>query len=59
MASPSTFYGQQKTVTGKCVLISQDKFCVQLQGFSEEAVNIFKTIPSRSYGNLSHVSLRI
>ncbi|XP_018561828.1 SWI/SNF-related matrix-associated actin-dependent regulator of chromatin subfamily A-like protein 1 [Anoplophora glabripennis] len=42
-----TFYGQKQTA--KCALTSQDRFCVELTGFSNEALQIFKTIPSRSY----------
>ncbi|KAJ8966600.1 hypothetical protein NQ314_003430 [Rhamnusium bicolor] len=48
------FYGKEK-LSGKCVLLSQDRFCVKLNGFSEEAIVIFKTIPSRSYDPKSRI----
>lgn len=47
---PNTFYGVSSLITVKASLISQERFQVDLSGYSEEAIGIFKTIPSRSYG---------
>lgn len=44
-----TFYGNNKAITGSCSLISEDRFVVELSGYSQEAIEIFKAIPTRSY----------
>lgn len=36
-------------ITGTCYLISDFRFAVDLSAFSAAAVDIFKTIPTRSY----------
>lgn len=46
---PNTFYGLSSRITAKCSIIAEDRFQVDLSGYSEEAIEIFKTIPSRSY----------
>lgn len=43
------FYGKS-TITGTCSLISQDRFAVELSGFNTNAIELFKSIPTRSYG---------
>lgn len=51
-AKPSTaqqFYGNTKTITGSCYLISDERFAVDLAGYSAQAIAIFKTIPTRFY----------
>lgn len=48
-ANPGQFYGKQNVVTGTCSLISDERFVVELSGFSQQAIEVFKTIPSRSY----------
>lgn len=46
------FYGQaQKPLKGQCVLISKDRFEVNI-GFSQPVVEAFKTINSRVYGKV-------
>lgn len=47
--TPNKFYGNPSLITVKCSLISPERFQVDLSGFSEDAIAIFKTIPSRSY----------
>ena len=48
----SQFYGQaQKRLRGQCVLISRDRFEVNI-GFSQPVVEAFKTINSRVYGKV-------
>lgn len=39
-----------KVVSGTIYLITEDRFEVKPSDFSEQMINIFKTIPSRSYG---------
>lgn len=54
-----TFYGQNQKQTAKCGLISQDRFAVELSNFNDEAIQIFKTVPSRSYGKFRFGQERI
>ncbi|KAG5898702.1 hypothetical protein JTB14_030652 [Gonioctena quinquepunctata] len=49
MAKPNVYVQKSSTITGKCVLISEDRFNVELSAFSQEAIEIFKSIPSRYY----------
>ncbi|KAJ8915171.1 hypothetical protein NQ315_000423 [Exocentrus adspersus] len=47
-----SFYGQaqaQQRLAAKCSLISENRFCVEMSSFSNEAVRVFQTIPTRSY----------
>ncbi|XP_024878306.1 SWI/SNF-related matrix-associated actin-dependent regulator of chromatin subfamily A-like protein 1 [Temnothorax curvispinosus] len=46
---PRNFFSQASNVTGKCYMISQDRFAVELSAFVPEIVEIFKTVPSRVY----------
>lgn len=48
--TPNKFYGSVTRITAKCSLISQERLQVDLSGYCEEAIGIFKTIPTRSYG---------
>lgn len=50
---------QTKTnvITGTCYLISECRFAVELTGFSTPAINIFKTIPSKSYSKYSGLNI--
>lgn len=51
-AKPSTtqqFYGNTKTITGTCYLVSEERFAVDLSGYSAQAITVFKTIPTRFY----------
>lgn len=45
------FFG--KTVTGTMTVISDSRFEVNLDGYSEKAIDIFRNIPSRNYGKLT------
>ncbi|XP_967843.2 SWI/SNF-related matrix-associated actin-dependent regulator of chromatin subfamily A-like protein 1 [Tribolium castaneum] len=44
-----SFYGKDAVVTGKTSLIKEDRFVVELSGFSTPAIEIFKTMPTRNY----------
>ncbi|XP_077274708.1 SWI/SNF-related matrix-associated actin-dependent regulator of chromatin subfamily A-like protein 1 [Temnothorax americanus] len=46
---PRNFFSQASNVTGKCYMISQDRFALELSAFVPEIVEIFKTVPSRAY----------
>ncbi|RZB39001.1 SWI/SNF-related matrix-associated actin-dependent regulator of chromatin subfamily A-like protein 1 [Asbolus verrucosus] len=48
-AAVAQFYGKDKVVTGKCSLITEERFVVELSGFSSQAIDLFKTIPTRNY----------
>jgi SWI/SNF-related matrix-associated actin-dependent regulator 1 of chromatin subfamily A len=43
------FYGKDKVVTGRCSLITEERFVVELSGFSTPALDVFKAIPTRNY----------
>jgi len=38
------------SVTGKCYMISNDRFAIELSAFIPEIIDTFRTIPSRIYG---------
>lgn len=40
----------QKTVTCSCSLINSQRFAIKIQGFFAPLIDVFKLIPSRSYG---------
>lgn len=40
-------------VTCSCSMVSETRFEVKISGFHEQLVNVFKMIPSKSYGELS------
>lgn len=50
----NAFYGASARLTAKCSVITQDRFQVDLSGYSEEAIVIFKSIPSRQYGKFGN-----
>lgn len=37
-------------VTCSCSVVSETRFEVKISGFHEQLINVFKTIPSRNYG---------
>lgn len=43
------FYGKKEPITGSVYLISEHRFAVDLSEFSAPALEIFKSIPTRSY----------
>jgi len=48
---PKKFFTQASTVTGKCYMISNNRFALETSAFVPEIIATFKTIPSRVYGN--------
>lgn len=48
---PRNFFSQMLTVTGKCYMISDHRFALEISSFVPAIIEIFKTIPSRIYGN--------
>lgn len=48
---PKKFFNQTSTVTGKCYMISNDRFALETSAFVPEIITTIKTIPSKSYGN--------
>lgn len=47
---PRNFFNQTLSVTGKCYMISNDRFALETSSFVPEIIEIFKTVPSRIYG---------
>lgn len=47
---PRRFFNPMLSVTGKCYMISDDRFALELSAFVPEIIDIFKTVPSRIYG---------
>jgi len=52
---PRNFFSQ--TVTGKCYMISEDRFALETSSFVPAIIELFKTIPSRIYGNYKFIDL--
>lgn len=48
---PRNFFSQTSTVTGKCYMISDHRFVLEISSFVPVIIEIFKTIPSRIYGH--------
>ncbi|XP_071562145.1 SWI/SNF-related matrix-associated actin-dependent regulator of chromatin subfamily A-like protein 1 [Temnothorax nylanderi] len=46
---PRNLFSQALNVTGKCYMISEERFALELSAFVPEIVDIFKTVPSRVY----------
>lgn len=45
------FFSRISFLTGKCYMISNERFAVEISSFAPEVIETFKTLPSRSYGN--------
>lgn len=52
-AKQTSPFGKNNIVTGTCALISEDRFTVELSGYSAPAIEVFKTIPSKIYSKLN------
>lgn len=50
---PKNFFSQ--TVTGKCYMISDDRFALETSSFVPMIIELFKTIPSRIYGDYKFI----
>lgn len=48
---PKKFFSQISSVTGKCYMISNNRFALETSAFVPEIIATFKTIPSRVYGD--------
>lgn len=55
---PRNFY-KSPSVTGKCYMISCDRFAFETSSFVPAIIEIFKTVPSRLYGNCELINLKI
>lgn len=44
-----SFFSRTSVLTGKCYMISSERFAVEISSFEPTVINIFKTLPSRSY----------
>lgn len=47
----------RSSVTGKCYMISNDRFALETSSFVPEIIETFKTVPSRLYGNYKLINL--
>jgi len=47
---PRNFFTQTSTLTGKCYMISDDRFALEISSFVPAIIDTFKMIPSRIYG---------
>lgn len=52
---PRNFFSQTVSVTGKCYMISNDRFALETSSFVPAIIEIFKTIPSRIYGKYKYM----
>lgn len=55
---PRNFFSKS-SVTGKCYIISNDRFALETSIFVPAIIETFKTIPSRLYGNYNLINLKI
>ncbi|XP_012259547.2 SWI/SNF-related matrix-associated actin-dependent regulator of chromatin subfamily A-like protein 1 [Athalia rosae] len=46
---PTKFFNKQETATAKCFMKTDNRFAVDLPMFQQQVIEVFKTIPSRSY----------
>ncbi|KAF5287505.1 hypothetical protein FQA39_LY04133 [Lamprigera yunnana] len=44
-----SFYGKNNVVTANCTLISENTFLVEVSGYSQPVIDIFKTIKSKAF----------
>lgn len=44
------FFGRTSVVTGKCYMISNERFALEISSFVPAVIETFKTILSRTYG---------
>ncbi|KAG5326033.1 SMAL1 protein, partial [Acromyrmex heyeri] len=49
------FFNPMVSVTGKCYMISNDRFAIELSAFIPEIIDTFKTVPSRIYDLKSRI----
>lgn len=54
---PRNFFNQTLTVTGKCYMISNDRFALETSSFVPAIIEIFKAVPNRIYGNYKLIDL--
>lgn len=55
---PRNFFSSTSIVTGKCYMISDDRFALETSSFVPAIIEIFKTIPNRIYGNYKLIDLK-
>ncbi|KAL0104812.1 hypothetical protein PUN28_016447 [Cardiocondyla obscurior] len=53
--SPRNFFSKPSSVTGKCYMISDDRFALETSSFVPAIIEIFKSIPSRIYDAKSRI----
>lgn len=51
--STKKFFGQKSRITGKCYMISDDRFTLETSSYFPPLIETLKTIPSRSYGSIT------
>ncbi|KAG5334389.1 SMAL1 protein, partial [Acromyrmex charruanus] len=49
------FFNPMVSVTGKCYMINNDRFAIELSAFIPEIIDTFKTVPSRIYDLKSRI----
>ena len=45
--------GKSEVTNGTCYLISEDRFCIDIKNYCPPAIEVFKSIPSKSYSEFS------
>lgn len=51
--STQKFFGQNSRVTGKCYMITDERFKLETSSYLPALIQSIKSIPSRSYGNIT------
>lgn len=53
--STQNFFGQKSSITGKCYMISDTRFILEISSYFPPLIEILKTISSRLYGNIKYI----
>lgn len=50
--TPQKFFGVNSVITGKCYMITNERFAMEISAYLSSVIEIFKTVNSRIYGKL-------
>lgn len=53
--SAQNFFGQKSSITGKCYMISDTRFMLEISSYFPPLIETLKTISSRTYGNIKYI----
>lgn len=50
--TPQKFFGINSVITGKCYMITNERFAIETSSYLSSVIEVFKTVDSRIYGKL-------